>query len=183
MKPANIELTKWFRSLMKHFGTYRGDPTTRELEVLAEVQGRIRLVIKTRWILLLLLCIYGVYAGGFFYFSRGVSLTNAQMGVLLGSLLEVIAYNLFFQRYYRELSHFAFINHFQILLDIFFVTILIHFSGGALSWFWTVYLVITLEAAFLLERKADVWAIGAVGGLIYGALLTVEFYHIIPHIL
>jgi diguanylate cyclase (GGDEF)-like protein len=49
-----------------------------------------------------------------------------------------------------------------------------------LSWFWTVFLILTLEASFLLERKGDAWFIGAVGGLMYGALITLEFYDVIP---
>ncbi|KAF0218329.1 MAG: sensory box/GGDEF family [Geobacteraceae bacterium] len=180
---VRIEGTAWFKSLIKHAGIFRDTPTTNELEMLAEIQARLRLVVKTRWILLLLLIIYGFYAGVFYYFSgNSNSLISSQMMVLAGSLAAVVAYNLFYQLYYRELSHFLFVNHIQILLDILFVTILIHFSGGAASWFWTVYLILTLEASFLLERKEDVWLIGAAGGLIYGALLTLEYYDILSPI-
>lgn len=176
-----IEGTAWFKSLIRHAGVFRDSPTTNELEMQAEIQSRLQLVVKTRWILLLLLIIYGFYAGVFYYFSgTGNSLLPSQMLVLAGSLMAVVAYNLFYQLYYRELSHFLFVNHIQILLDILFVTILIHFSGGAASWFWTVYLILTLESSFLLERKEDVWFIGAAGGLIYGALLTLEYYNILP---
>lgn len=181
MKQNSFEQTEGVRALIKRFSLFRGDPTTRELEMLTEIQGRVRLVVKTRWTLLLLLSIYGAYAGGFFFFSGTLpALELSQMFVLFGSLVAVTAYNLFYQLYYRELSHVLFINHLQILLDILFVTVLVHFSGGVSSWFWTVYLILTLEAAFLLDRKADVWFIGAAGGLIYGALLTMEFYDVLP---
>ncbi len=183
MTVERIELMEWFKSLIKRFGVYRGDPTSHELELLGESQGRMQLVVKTRWLLIILLAIYGMYAGGFMYFSgNGADLRISQLLVLGGAMAAVVAYNLFYHRYFRELSHFVCINHLQILLDILFVTILIHYSGGALSWFWAVYLVLTLEASFLLERRGDVWFIGAVGGLIYGALLTAEFYGIIPPI-
>lgn len=181
MTAERIEGMEWFKSLIKRFGVYRGDPTTQELEMLAETQVRMQLVVKTRWMLLILLTCYGMYAGGFMYFSGNVTdLQLSQMLVLGGAMAAVVAYNLFYHRYFRELSHFVFINHLQILLDILFVTILIHYSGGALSWFWTVYLILTLEASFLLERRGDAWFIGAVGGLTYGALLTAEFYSVIP---
>lgn len=181
MKPDRVEGATWFKMLIKRVGIFKGDPTTQELEMLAEIQGRVRLVVKTRWLLLFLLGLYGVYAGLFFCFSANCSSVGyPQLAVLGGSIAAVVAYNLFYQFYYRELSHFLFINHIQIMLDILFVTILVHFSGGALSWFWSVYLILTLEAAFLLERKGDAWFIGAIGGLIYGALLTAEFYDIIP---
>ncbi|HEY6838827.1 MAG TPA: GGDEF domain-containing protein, partial [Geobacteraceae bacterium] len=180
IKREPIEGAPWFKNLVMRIGIYRGDPTSRELEMLADIQGRVRLVVKSRWILLLLLTIYGIYAGGFFFLSgNGSSLEGAQFFVLMSSFAAVVIYNLFYQVFYRELSHFIFVNHVQILLDIFFVTILIHFSGGAVSWFWTVYLILTLEAAFLLERKADTWFIGAVGALTYGALLTAEYHHVI----
>jgi diguanylate cyclase (GGDEF)-like protein len=180
MKRERIEGAAWFKSLLETIGIFRGDPTSQELEMLAEVQGRIRLVVKTRWMLLLLLTIYGLYSGCFFLFSgTRTPVAQVQLLVLVCSFAAVVAYNLFYQVYYREISHFLFVNHLQILLDILFVTILVHFSGGALSWFWTVYLILTLEAAFLLERKADTWFIGAVGALLYGVLLTAEYYELI----
>ncbi|RII28557.1 MAG: hypothetical protein CXR31_01360 [Geobacter sp.] len=183
MPAERIEMMVWFKSLIKRFGVYRGDPTSHELEMLGESQIRMQLVVKTRWMLLTLLTLYGMYAGGFMYFSgNAADLQLSQMLALGGAMVAVVAYNLFYHRYVQELSHFVLINHLQILLDILFVTILIHYSGGALSWFWAVYLVITLEASFLLERRGDVWFIGAVGGLIYGAVLTAEFYSIIPPI-
>lgn len=180
MGRERIEGTAWFKTLIRHFGIFSGDPTSQELELLAEIQGRVALVVKARWILLILLVIYGAYAGGFIFLSGdGAALGSGQMVVLAASVAVVVACNLFYQFYYRELSHFLYVNHLQILLDIAFVTILIHFSGGAVSWFWTVYLILTLEAAFLLERKVDAWFIGAAGALIYGALLTAEYYHIL----
>ena len=181
MGRERIEGTAWFKTLIRHFGIFRGDPTSRELELLAEIQGRVSLVVKARWILLLLLGIYGAYAGGFIFLSGdGVELGSGQMLVLGVAVAVVVACNLFYQFYYRELSHFLYVNHLQILLDIAFVTVIVHFSGGALSWFWTVYLILTLEAAFLLDRKADAWFIGAVGAFVYGALLTAEYYRLVP---
>ena len=180
MRHDLIERAKWFKSLVKLAGIFQKEPTTQELEMLADIQGRVRLVVKSRWILLFLLSLYGVYAGGFLYFSGNVVDMKPSRILLMGGVVAtVVAYSLFYHYFYRELSHLLFSNHLQILLDILFVTILIHFSGGALSWFWTVYLILTLEAAFLLERRGDVWFIGATGGLIYGALLTAEYYGVI----
>ena len=182
MKRERIEGAAWFKSLLKKVGIFRGDPTSQELELLAEIQGRVQLVAKTRWMLLFLLTIYGVYSGCFYHFSATplTAVSPVQLLVLFGSFAAVVAYNLFYQVFYREISHFLYVNHLQILLDILFVTILIHFSGGALSWFWSVYLILTLEASFLLERKGDTWFIGGVGALLYGALLTAEYYGVIP---
>jgi PAS domain-containing protein len=130
---------------------------------------------------LLLISVYGACAGSFFYFSRyGFFLTSSQQFFLFASVAAVISYNSAYHFFYERISHIGFIDHVQILLDILFVTILVHFSGGADSWFWPVYLIVTVEAAFLLERERDVWLLGAAGGIVYGALLAAEYFGIIP---
>ena len=42
-----------------------------------------------------------------------------------------------------------FTNEIQLLFDLLVITSLVHFSGGIHSWFWTMYLLVTLEATFL----------------------------------
>ena len=74
------------------------------------------------------------------------------------------------------------ISRLQIFLDLLFVTILVQLSGGAASWFWPVYLVVTIEAAFLLERRRDVWGAGVVGALLYGGVLTGNYSGLFPHV-
>jgi len=57
---------------------------------------------------------------------------------------------------------------------------MVHFSGGAVSWFWTMYMVLTLEAALIMDKKSDTYAIALGGAVAYGGLLTFEFHGIIP---
>ena len=98
MGRERIEGTAWFKTLIRHFGIFRGDPTSQELELLAEIQGRVSLVVKARWILLLLLAIYGAYAGGFIFLSGdGAELGSGQMVVLGVAVAVVVACNLFYQ--------------------------------------------------------------------------------------
>ena len=59
------------------------------------------------------------------------------------------------------------------------MTVVVHFSGGAVSWFWVMYLVLTLEAALILDKPFDTYAIAVAGMLAFGGLLTAEFYGII----
>ena len=139
----------------------------------ADPTWRTKLVAKARWVLLGFLSLYGAYAGSLFWFSSfGFFLSGAQVAFLLLSVLAVASYNLFFQTRYARISKVPFIDHLQIVLDLLFITVIIHFSGGPASWFWPVYLIATIEAAFMLPRQRDVWMVGAFGGAIYGLLLA-----------
>lgn len=179
---AGEEKVTWFDVLTRQFfSSRRNGRKFAEKEKFADPYGRTVLVAKARWILLVLISIYGACAGCFFYFSRyGFFLTSSQQFFLFASVAAVISYNSVYHFFYEKISRIKFIDHVQILLDILFVTMLIHFSGGADSWFWPVYLIVTIEAAFLLERKNDVWLLGAIGGIVYGALLAAEYFRVIP---
>jgi len=56
----------------------------------------------------------------------------------------------------------------------------IHYSGGAVSWFWPMYLVVTLESVLVMEKSSDTFAFALGASLAYGALLQLEFYGILP---
>ena len=140
----------------------------------ANCRERTRLVAIVRWLLLLVLALYGALAGSTYLFSRyGFFITKEQTLLLALTLLSVLIYNLTFHFYRGEgaCSNFA---RLQIILDLTAVTVLIHCSGGATSWFWPVYMIVTLEAAYLMENQRDVWQIGAAGGLLYCTLLFLE---------
>jgi len=61
-------------------------------------------------------------------------------------------YNAFFLYSYRWFANIRPLNQVQLLLDLLFVTVVIHFSGGAVSWFWPLYLVVTLESVLVRKR-------------------------------
>ena len=148
-----------------------------------EARGRNLLVAKARWLLLAAVVVYGLCAGGLYFFSPvGFFLTKGQLLTLILSASGIIAYNWLYHFRYDRLKTLRYADHLQILLDLLFVTLLIHFSGGAASWFWPVYLIVTLEAAVLLEKKEEVWGLGALGGLAYGGLLALEFQGILPSV-
>ena len=164
----------WYDALTRRFS---GSRNGRSAISLSEAAVRNALVARVRWLLLVFIGGYILTAGSVFLFSKyGLFLNTEQKTVLLISVLSVFFYNLVYQFRYETIGSFRFADHLQILLDILFVTALIHVSGGVSSWFWPVYLVVTIEAAFLLERQGEVWLIGAIGGSFYGALLAVEYF-------
>ncbi len=72
------------------------------------------------------------------------------------ALLFVLRYNTFYQLTYKRLGNIAILNHAQLIFDVLVVTVLVYYSGGVHSWFWTMYPLFILEAAFILPKRACV---------------------------
>ncbi len=146
--------------------------------------ARTMLIVKTRWQLLGVIALYCLAACVFFLNTNyGFFLSYQQIVFLALSMTLVISYNLIFSLYYEKLQHLPWIDYLHILLDLLVITGLIHFSGGSSSWFWPVYLIITIEAAMLLDKVRCVWVIGFLGSLFYGALLLGEQTKILAPVL
>ena len=175
MKIKDIERTAFFKTLVHHLGCYRGDPTSQDLEKIAENRGRTLVIIRMRWILILMLSAYSLYAGSLLLFSLPDDMhTNTLLSMPVVILLATACYNLFFQLFYRELSHFALVNHCQILLDILATTFLIHYCGGISCPAWVIYPFLSLEASLLLERKRDTWIFCFAAIMAFGLLIVAE---------
>ena len=143
--------------------------------------ARARLVARARWGLLAILGIYGLFAGGIFSVSAyGFFLSRSQLAFLAVSVFGVAAYNLVLQAGWLKAQEYRYVDHAQILLDLFFITVLIHLSGGAASWFWPAYMIVTIEAGFLLSRQREVWAVGAAGAAMYGLMLAGHYLKVLP---
>lgn len=144
---------------------------------------RVSIVAKTRWIMLLAIFVYAVFATFSYRLSTvGFSFSSHQIAFLVLTIVSVILYNALLSTNCSYLKKISCLMHLQIALDLFFVTVLIHFTGGVVSWFWPVYLLVTIESAFLFDDKRDVWLIGTLGASFYGALLAAEAFRLLPHI-
>ncbi|MHB1025070.1 MAG: GGDEF domain-containing protein [Desulfobacteria bacterium] len=156
-------------------------PTTDELELLNESKARIAQVIRARWIILGILAAYGVVLYVVFqYYSIALgSVTTLQFIFPVIALCAMATYNAFFLYSYQWFANIRPLNQIQLLLDLLFVTVVIHFSGGAVSWFWPMYLIVTLESVLVMEKYSDTFAFALGASLAYGGLLHFEFYGII----
>jgi diguanylate cyclase (GGDEF)-like protein len=162
---------------------YRGDePAWDELEVTKANRQRIMLVIKARWMALALLAVYGLFMRVLLASLSDVNIPIRQEWMAAGAFAFVVIYNTALQMTCHWWARIKITNILQLLLDLLVITCLVHFSGGVHSWFWAMYVLITLEAAFLLENKIEVWTIGACGSLLYGALLFAEYLGVIPQL-
>ena len=159
-------------------------PTTNELELLNESSIRVAQVIRARWIILGILAAYGVVPYVIFqHFSIDLSSISTMQCVFpVLAWCAMATYNAFFLYSYQSLANIRPLNQIQLLLDLLFVTVVIHYSGGAVSWFWPMYLVVTLESVLVMEKYSDTFAFALGASLAYGGLLQFEFYGIIPSV-
>ncbi|MBE0602102.1 MAG: GGDEF domain-containing protein [Deltaproteobacteria bacterium] len=157
-------------------------PTTDELELLNESRVRIGQVIQARWIILGILAAYGVIPYVIFqhYAIDLGSLTTVQFVFPVLAWCAMALYNAFFLYCHDWFANIRPLNQAQLLLDLLFVTVVVHFSGGAVSWFWPIYLVVTLESVLVMEKHSDTFAFALGASLAYGGLLQFEYYGIIP---
>ncbi len=157
-------------------------PTADELELLSESKVRIAQVIQARWIILGILAAYGCVPFVIFhYYSIDFhSVDTLQFVFPVLAWCAMAIYNAFFLYSYLWFANIRPLNQLQLLLDLLFVTIVIHYSGGAVSWFWPMYLVVTLESVLLMEKSSDAFAFALGASLAYGGLLQFEYYGILP---
>ncbi len=157
-------------------------PTTEELLWLKESRERVGMVIRVRWGVLAFLAGYAVYV--FFFFGHAsadsVRVKPLHQAIAAGGFLFAVLYNAWYRLTYKWFSRIRRLNAVQLLFDLAFVTVLVHFSGGAVSWFWAMYMILTLEAALIMDKPLETYVIAAAGTLAFGGLLTLEFYRVIP---
>jgi diguanylate cyclase (GGDEF)-like protein len=157
-------------------------PTTDELELLNESRGRIAHIIRARWIILGILAAFGAVPYVIFqHYSIDLSsISTLQYVFPVLAWCAMATYNAFFLYSYQALANIRPLNQIQLLLDLLFVTVVIHYSGGAVSWFWPMYLVVTLESVLVMEKYSDTFAFALGASLAYGGLLQFEYYGIVP---
>ena len=85
-----------------------------------------------------------------------------------------LAYALLLRRV-RSLKPFAYA---QILGDVFFITLLIYFTGGVSSIFSWVYLFAIFSAGTILYRRGGL-LVASASSILYGTLLDLEYYQIL----
>jgi diguanylate cyclase (GGDEF)-like protein/PAS domain S-box-containing protein len=150
---------------------------------LLESDERFLLVAKARWLFLGFVAIYGACAGvGYLFSDFGWFLSTSQsVGLVVGVLL-ILTYNAIYYVKHKRLVSLRYSGHLQVLLDYLCVTLLIHLSGGVASWFWPVYLLVTFEAAILIESRAQVYLLGMFAGSCYFIVLVGPYLNLIPYV-
>lgn len=162
--------------------SWREQPTRYDIEALQANIRRVGLVIRLRWALVAVLVIYSVLAGLAYTWRVPASELTTRMLVPAIVLGFVVLYNTFYQLNYKRLGNVALWNHLQLGLDAVVVTVLVYYSGSVHSWFWSMYPLFVLEAAFILPRRRDAWFLAGWCALLLGSLELLEFMRILPHV-
>lgn len=170
----------WFDALLQVIHPEARRQSVRER--LAEQCVRVVLVVRLRWVLLAALLAYVLLAEALLAPEVDLPIFHLEQWSLplkAAALFFAIAFPLISLpcSVWRN-SRLGLYLH--ILVDLLFVTAVIHWSGGVISWFWPAYLLVTLETAFLFEKKREVLGSGFIGALVYGLLLVAEHLDILP---
>ena len=162
--------------------SWREQPTRYDIEALQANIRRVGLVIRLRWALLVVLVTYSAF-GGLAYASRmAPGELASRMLIPAVALGFVVLYNAFYQLNYKRLGNISVWNQGQLVLDAFVVTVLVYYSGGVHSWFWSMYSLFILEAAFILPKRRDAWLLTALCATLLGAMEWLDLAGIIPHV-
>jgi diguanylate cyclase (GGDEF)-like protein len=162
--------------------SWRDEPTRYDIEALQANTRRVGLVIRVRWALVAALSFFSLLAGWIYAFAFPWDELWPNMVVPALALVFVLFYNTFYQLTYKRLGNIAILNHLQLLLDVLVVTVLVHYSGGVHSWFWTMYPLFILEAAFILPKRWHVWMIAGAAALASGLVYWLEYAEVLPHV-
>lgn len=162
--------------------TWREQPTRYDIEALQANIRRVGLVIRVRWALLGVLVAYSLLAG--FVYSTRMPVTELAglMMVPAVALGFVVLYNTFYTINYRRLGNIAVWNNLQLALDAVVVSVLVFFSGGVESWFWSMYALFILEATFILPTSRGAWVHALFSCGLLGAIEWLEFAELLPHV-
>jgi diguanylate cyclase (GGDEF)-like protein len=162
--------------------SWREQPTRYDIEAVQANTRRVGLVIRVRWALLIVLVIYSLFAGAAYLTAMSFNELASHMLIPALALGFVALYNTFYQLNYRRLGNIALWNNLQLALDALVVTVLVYYSGGVSSWFWSMYSLFILEAAFILPRRRDTWGLALLCMLLLGVIEGLEILGILPHV-
>jgi len=95
--------------------------------------------------------------------------------IIISTYFLTLVY-IYFRTRVTNLVNFAFI---QILLDLVYVTAIVHITGGIESIFSFLYILSIINASILLYRQGGL-IIASASSILYGACLDLQYYGIIP---
>ncbi len=162
--------------------SWRDQPTRYDIEALQANVERVGLVIKVRWALVAALAVYSVLGAWAYTLETPLDELADNMIIPAVAMVFVLGYNTFYQSTYRRLGNIAILNHAQLMFDAFVVAVLVYYSGGAHSWFWAMYALFVLEAAFILSRWWHAWAIAGFCLFVNGVVLWGVYFGVLPDV-
>lgn len=162
--------------------SWREQPTRQDVEALRANIQRVGLVIRTRWTLIVVLVIYSLAGGAMYLSEMPVGELARLMVVPAGTLGLVVLYNTYYSLNYRRFGNLRYWNNVQLGLDTLVIAILVYFSGGVSSWFWSLFALFILEATLILPDSRDAWMHALYTCFILGVIEWSEYFGLLPHV-
>ncbi len=136
---------------------------------------------RVEWLVLLRLVVTSLLLGATIFFQlsqTGAYLTypTVALYVLIGATFLLSLLYAVYLPLIPNLWGFAFA---QLVVDVFYYTALIYFTGGAASVFALIYIFPIVASGFLHFRRGAL-LIASLAAILFGLLITLEFHGIIP---
>ncbi len=152
-------------------------PHLMEIDSPAEIKRRNLLLIKIRWVIVGIFCIYGVMTGLLYHFLGNFSQIRSDFIIFSLIIAAVIGYNTLYHLYFSRCDFVSGLSQAQIFFDLIVASVMVYFCGGILSWVWGMMALLIVEAAFIFDNSRDTWIITTFSILFHGASLAGDFHH------
>jgi len=136
-----------------------------------ELAQRIKWMISIRWV-----------AATFPYLIYILSALRGEVQIGFPEIFLLVEYflNIFYIIMVRLRSGLRFIAYFQLIVDLFLITAVVHFTGGLGSWFDIfIYFIIIIAARALLSLQASIVFAG-LSSILYTTIVLLEFFDVLP---
>ncbi len=130
---------------------------------------------KLKWLMLARVFFTVLLLGSTFYCvlsQRSASLPSS-FNILYGLIVGVFILTFIYAAAFRRVRRKALFTYFQLMVDTFIVTMIIYLTGGSISFFSFLYLVVIIYAAMILFMRGGL-AMAASSSIQYAALLLLE---------
>jgi diguanylate cyclase (GGDEF)-like protein len=163
--------------IRRNFSVLPADkPHFEELEVFKKEKERFLTAVTTRWYILGALAVFFVLSFLYFLINQSFNVAFSAFTPYFVLTALITAYNYILYFYHEKFAVIKGATHFQIVLDIFFVSVFLYLSGGVISWLWVLYPVLIFETAFLFKKGKDAWAIAFVASMSYFLVLIIQSF-------
>lgn len=135
---------------------------------------------KIRWVVLSRACfaVILIISNLLFTLQQDLSFQTQPFAALYNVAGSILIFSIIYLIWLNQFKNFYFLAYFQLILDTFFVTIIIFITGGYNSIFTFLYLVVIIYSAMVLLHKGSL-IVASVSCFLYAVIIELEYYKII----
>ncbi len=116
---------------------------------------------------------------GLFFQLKGISIFWGPYTFFHFFIILLYVTTIFFAILLRKFKNLILLTYSQVIADSVIITGIVYVTGGGLSLFFPLYVLVVLEAGVILERQGGLMA-ASICSISYGLLLNLEYYWVIP---